>query len=53
MVKEGGFEDDKVFLKELKKSGYLECEKDRYMRKRETQARINIPLIVIKIPKGK
>lgn len=52
IVKEGGFEDDKVVLKELKKSGYLECEKDRYTRKRETQAGIKIPLIVIKIPTG-
>lgn len=50
IVKEGGFEDDKVVLKELKKSGYLECEKDRYTRKRKTQAGIKIPLIVIKIP---
>lgn len=50
IVKEGGFEDDKVVLKELKKSGYLECEKDRFTRKRETQAGIKIPLIVIKIP---
>lgn len=52
IVKEGGFEDDKVVLKELKKSGYLDCEKDRYTRKRETQAGIKIPLIVIKIPTG-
>ena len=52
IVKEGGFEDDKVVLKELKKSGYLECESDRYTRKRETQAGIKIPLIVIKIPTG-
>ncbi|MDU6115399.1 MAG: DUF927 domain-containing protein [Paeniclostridium sordellii] len=52
IVKEGGFEDDKVVLKELKKSGYLECEKDRYTRKRKTQAGIKIPLIVIKIPTG-
>lgn len=43
IVKEGGFEDDKVVLKELKKSGYLDCEKDRYTRKRETQAGIKIP----------
>lgn len=50
IVKDGGFEDDKVVLKELKKSGYLDCEKDRYTRKRETQAGIKIPLIVIKIP---
>ena len=52
IVKEGGFEDDKVVLKELKKSGYLECEKDRYTRKRETQAGIKIPLIVVKISTG-
>lgn len=47
IVKDGGFEDDKVVLKELKKSGYLECESDRYTRKRETQAGIKIPLIVV------
>ena len=52
IVEEGGFEDDKVVLKELKKSGYLECEKDRYTRKRETQAGIKIPLIVVKISTG-
>lgn len=51
IVKAGGFEDDKVVLKELKKAGYLECEKDRYTRKRETQAGIKMPLIVIKLNK--
>lgn len=50
IVTEGGFEDHKVVLKELKKSGYLDCDKDRYTRKRKTQSDIVIPLIVIKIP---
>ena len=50
IVKEGGFEDAKVVLKELKKSGYLECESDRYTRKRKTQAGITVQLIVIRIP---
>lgn len=50
IIEEGGFEDSKVVLKELKKSGYLECESDRYTRKRKTQAGITVQLIVIKIP---
>lgn len=50
IVKEGGFEDSKVVLKELKKSGYLDCENDRYTRKRKTQAGIITQLVVIKIP---
>lgn len=50
IVTEGGFEDHKVVLKELKKSGYLDCDKDRYTRKRKTQSDVVIPLIVIKIP---
>lgn len=50
IVTEGGFEDYKVVLKELKKSGYLDCDKDRYTRKRKTQSDVVIPLIVIKIP---
>lgn len=53
IVKEGGFEESKVVLKELKKSGYLDCEKDRYTRKRKTQAGIITSVVVVKIPRGK
>lgn len=35
MINEGGYEDEKVVLKELKKSGYLDCESDRYTKKQE------------------
>ena len=50
IVKEGGFEETKVVLRELKKSGYLDCERDRYTRKRKTQAGIVTSVVVVKIP---
>lgn len=53
IVKEGGFEESKVVLRELKKSGYLDCEKDRYTRKRKTQAGITTSVVVVKIPIAK
>ena len=34
MLKEGRYEDPDVVLKELKSSGYLNCEKDRFTRSR-------------------
>ncbi|MGL6105024.1 DUF927 domain-containing protein [Romboutsia sp.] len=50
MLKEGGYESDKVVLKELKNKGMLDCDSDRYTRKRNTDAG-NIPVIVVKLLK--
>ncbi|MEY8001922.1 DUF927 domain-containing protein [Clostridium sp. Mt-5] len=35
IMKDGGFEDHKIVLKKWKKSGILDCESDRYTRKRK------------------
>ena len=35
MIKQGGYEDKNIVLKELKTAGYLNCEKDRYTRCRK------------------
>lgn len=35
ILKEGGFQDEKVILKSWKEKGYLHCEKDRYCSKVE------------------
>lgn len=51
MINEGGYEDEKVVLKELKKSGYLDCESDRYTRTRKGNEGKNIDYIVIKLDK--
>ncbi len=51
MIHQGGFEDETIVLKELKKSGLLNCEKDRYTRKRRTLTGITTDVYVIKIPK--
>ena len=50
ILKEGGFEDKQVVLKELKKSGHLNCEADRYTRKRQLEKGITTTVHVIKIP---
>lgn len=49
MLKDGGFEDKNVVLRELKNKGILDCDKDRFTRKRMTDAG-KIPVIVIKLP---
>ena len=51
MLKEQGFEDAQVVLKELKQGGYLNCEKDRYTRYRKTEAGFKAEVYVIKILK--
>nr|WP_243207848.1 hypothetical protein [Paeniclostridium hominis] len=51
MIKEGGYEDRKIVLKELKKAGFLDCEKDRLTRSRNNSAGVEINYIVIKLPK--
>ncbi|HFL3777304.1 TPA: DUF927 domain-containing protein [Clostridioides difficile] len=49
MLKDGGFEDKNVVLRELKSKGILDCDRDRFTRKRMTDAG-KIPVIVIKLP---
>lgn len=51
MLKAQGFEDAQVVLKELKQGGYLNCEKDRYTRYRNTEAGFKADVYVIKIQK--
>lgn len=51
MLKNGGFEDKNVVLKELKKKGILDCDKDRYTRKRLGFSGIQVPMIVMKLMK--
>ena len=53
MIKEGGYEDRKIVLKELKKAGFLDCEKDRLTRSRKNSVGVNTEYIVIKLPKEK
>ncbi len=52
MLKEGGFEDKKVVLKELKKKGILDCDKDRYTRKRLGFGSISTSMIVVKLARS-
>ncbi|MDU6483049.1 DUF927 domain-containing protein [Paeniclostridium sordellii] len=49
MIKEGGYEDKKVVLKELKKAGVLDCEKDRLTRSRNNSVGVKTDFIVIKL----
>ncbi|MCI9978113.1 DUF927 domain-containing protein [Clostridioides difficile] len=51
MLNEGGYESKKVVLKELKNKGILDCDDDRYTRKRITDSGIKAPVIVIKFPR--
>ena len=51
MIKEGGYEDRKIVLKELKKAGFLDCEKDRLTRSRKNSVGVDTEYIVIKLPK--
>lgn len=47
MLKCGGFEEKNVVLRELKKKGILDCDTDRFTRKRTTEVG-KLPVIVIK-----
>ncbi|WWU64751.1 DUF927 domain-containing protein [Clostridium baratii] len=51
MIREGGYEDVKVVLKELKDAGYLDCEKDRYTRSRKNNLGYTENVYVIKLYK--
>lgn len=51
MLKEGGFEDSTVVLKELKSSGFLNCESDRYTRSRKNKLGTTVEYIVVKLKK--
>ncbi|MDK0627813.1 DUF927 domain-containing protein [Clostridium perfringens] len=53
MLKEGGFEDSTVVLKELKASGFLNCESDRYTRSRKNEFGTITEYIVVKLNKDK
>lgn len=49
MIKEGGFEDKNIVLRDLKDAGYLNCEKDRYTRKRKNKFNSVEDVYVIRI----
>lgn len=49
MIKEGGYEDKNVVLKELKAKGMLSCDKDRYTRIRKNDDGILTKFIVLKL----
>lgn len=51
MIKEGGYEDDKVVLKELKKGGFLDCDSDRSTRTRQNSSGVKVEFVVIKLDK--
>lgn len=51
MIKEGGYEDEKVVLNELKEGGFLNCDRDRYTRKRKNSLGIKAEVVVINIDK--
>ena len=53
MIKEGGYEDKNVVLKELKDAGYLDCEKDRFTRSRKSSLGYTENVYVIKLAKDK
>lgn len=53
MIEAGGYEDENVVLRELKKGGFLNCEKDRFTRSRKNSLGCNAEFIVVKIPKEK
>lgn len=50
MLKELEYEDKNVVLKVLKDRHFLECEKDRYTRKRKNQNGVVSNYIVLKLP---
>lgn len=49
MIKQGGYEDMNVVLRELKDAGYLNCEKDRYTRCRKNSLGYKEEFFVIKL----
>ena len=49
MIKEGGYEDEKIALKELKQAGYLDHDKNRSTRKRNNALGCRTEVVVIKI----
>lgn len=51
MIKQGGYEDKNVVLKELKQNGYLNCEADRFTRSRKNSLGYTEDVYVIKLPK--
>ncbi|HHD2718501.1 TPA: DUF927 domain-containing protein [Clostridium perfringens] len=53
MVKQGGFEDKTVVLKELRDKGFLNHEKDRFTRSRKNTLGYTEDVYVVKLPKEK
>ena len=53
MINQGGYEDKNVVLKELKKSGFLNCEQDRFTRCRKNAFGYKEEVYVIQIEKEK
>ena len=51
MIKQGGYEDKNIVLKELKKAKFLNCEKDRFTRCRKNELGYKEDVYVIKIKK--
>lgn len=51
MIKQGGYEDKNVVLKELRDNGYLNHEKDRFTRSRKNPLGYSEEMYVIKLPK--
>ncbi|MGL5751057.1 MAG: hypothetical protein ACRCXT_11055 [Paraclostridium sp.] len=51
MIKEGGYEDKNVVLKELRSKGILSCDKDRYTRMRQNDDGILTKFVVLRLPK--
>lgn len=51
MIKQGGYEDKNIVLRELKDAGYLNCEKDRYTRCRKNSLGYKEEFFVIKLDK--
>ncbi|WP_297639020.1 DUF927 domain-containing protein [uncultured Clostridium sp.] len=51
MIKQGGYEDKNIVLKELKEAGFLNCEKDRYTRCRKNSLGYSEDFFVIKLDK--
>lgn len=52
MLEEIQYESSEVVLKALKERGFLDCEKDRYTRKRKNLNGIESRYIVLKFPKA-
>lgn len=50
-MKAGNFEDHKVILKSWKAKGILDCEKDRYTRKRKINSDVPVQVYCIRVKK--